>query len=258
MPTPENGALFRINGQELTGRELERCLRIAGRWEAIQGAINQVVLNQAFDELKITVSPDEIDQFMDVYRARNGLLTAAATVQWLSACKLTDDDFVLLLQQELKLSKFKEFLAQGKIDQRFAYDKVNLERVELYRIIIDDESVARELMVQLKEGSHFFDMARTYSQDESTRRQCGYLGIVRRSELRPEIESLVFAGVEGQIVGPVKSAGAFHIYRVEKLYPARLDDATRELLKEQLFREWLRVSLETSAIESLNGDLAEA
>ncbi len=210
-----------------------------------------MVIRQACTESNVTASPEEIDDQMDDFRKKRRLLTQNTTQSWLDKHRLADEDFLFLLEREIKVNKLKDVIACKKIDERFAYERHQLDRVELYKIVVDDESAARELIALIQEGASFFELAKLHSQDEETRVKCGYMGVLVRPDLRAEVESAVFACREGGIAGPVKSLGTYQILLVEKFYPASLDEETRQGLADKLFQEWLEARLQSAHIELL-------
>src|SRR5262249_2809417 len=94
----------------------------------------------------------------------------------------------------------------------------------------------------------FCSLARLYSQDEDTRKQCGYMGVVRLSDLPPEVECRIVGCAPGEVVGPIRSIGSFHLYLVEDVFPAMLDDQTRDGLKEELVEEWLAAEVRLARV----------
>ena len=210
-----------------------------------------MLIRQACAEANVTASPEEINDRMDAFRRERRLFTEKATQKWLDEHRLPDEDFLFLLEREIKLSKLKDAIASKHMDERFAYKRHQLDRVELYKIVVEDESAARELIALLQEGLSFHELAKLHSQDEETRVKCGYMGVVGRPDLRAEIESAVFGCREGGVAGPVKSLGTYQIFLVEKFYPATLDETTREVLKDELFQEWLETRLQSTQMELL-------
>jgi putative peptide maturation system protein len=251
MTSARSTVIARINGEDLTASDLIRFLRVTLRSELLEEAIADVLIDQACREANITVSLDEIAQDMDAFRQERRLFTEKATRDWLAQRGLSDEDFEYLFEREIKRRKLKDALFSSKVAERFAYDKHRMDRVELYRIVVDDESAARELVALIKDGANIHGLAKQHSQDDATRLQCGYMGIVERQDLRPEVESAVFGSCEGAIVGPIKSLGSYQIFQVERFYPASLDEATRQSLKDKLFQEWLQARLKGSDIELL-------
>jgi peptidyl-prolyl cis-trans isomerase SurA len=74
----------------------------------------------------------------------------------------------------------------------------------------ETEDAARRLMEELKKGAQFSAVARQFSQ-ASTAARGGDLGWVQAGDLAPEIASAAADLTPGQIAGPIKSEGGFHI-----------------------------------------------
>jgi len=251
MTSRKPSLIARVNGEEVTLSSLLRHLRITLRWDVMEETMHDVVITQACAEAGLTASEAEMNDHMDAFRRERRLFTEKVTQKWLDDHRLSDDDFLYLLEREIKLSKLKEFIALDKINERFAYERHRLDKVELYKIVVEDESAARELIALLQEGASFYQLAKLHSQDEETRVKCGYMGIVGRPDLRAEIESAVFGCREGGIAGPVKTLGTYQIFLVEKFYPATLDAETRVTLTDKLFQEWLEMRLQSAHVELL-------
>jgi peptidyl-prolyl cis-trans isomerase SurA len=72
------------------------------------------------------------------------------------------------------------------------------------------EEAARRLLEEVRKGGDFAAVARQFSQAPSAARG-GDLGWVRRAELAPEIGAVLADLQPGQIAGPVRSEGGFHV-----------------------------------------------
>src|SRR5262249_17910931 len=147
--------IARVDGDEVMASDLIRHLRVTLKWKLVEEAIHDLVIRRACAEANVTVSAEEINEYMDDYRRQRRLFTHKATQGWLDENRLADDDFLFLLEREIRLRKFKDLIAANKIEQRFAYEKQQLDRVELYRIVVEDESAAREIVALLKEKASF-------------------------------------------------------------------------------------------------------
>ena len=80
----------------------------------------------------------------------------------------------------------------------------------------------------------------------------GLIGKVLRGSLRPDVESKVFNGAAGDLLGPFASGDrtVFEIFRVNAKHPARLDDDTATEVRRLLREEWLRARAQEHAIEA--------
>ena len=67
---------------------------------------------------------------------------------------------------------------------------------------------------RLQSGADFNKLAQQYSTCNSARRG-GELGEVKKGQLVPVIDKLVFSGAERVIHGPVKSQFGFHLLEIK-------------------------------------------
>jgi len=244
------GVLAIVSGEAITLEDLPAYLKFRLQLRpTIIGLIRDRLVAKACEALQIEADEDELDNYVDTFRENKKLFTVPETTSWLANQDMTYDDLCCLCEWELKLGKLKERIAEGQLEKSFAFRKLDLDGVELYRIVMPDEVQVMEILTLLNEGADFFGLARTYSEDQVTRLQCGYMGVVRRKELRPEVEACVFAAKEGSVAGPVRSLGDYHLYRVERFYPARLEGETRTLLLDEIFEQWMQRQIAAADIQ---------
>jgi parvulin-like peptidyl-prolyl isomerase len=94
-------------------------------------------------------------------------------------------------------------------------------------------------------------LARTYSQDTSTRDSGGDLGFFPRGILvAPEVEDAAFALQPGQSSGVVTSALGYHIVQVIERDPARSVNAENlRLLQDRAVQQWIEQLWSQAAVE---------
>ena len=152
------------------------------------------------------------------------------------------------LVERIRQVKVLETLDPSKEEIRAYYEAnkdlyVRAERISILEILVDTRTQADSLLAAIERGGDFGDLARRYSR-RSTR--------IRRAEgriqlLRPDkYGNLGWEAKDaevGQIVGPVKTAQGFTVFKVLKKIPARqqsLDEVwgrVRSHLLQDLTRE---------------------
>lgn len=118
-------------------------------------------------------------------------------------------------------------------------------------ILVDDKSVAENLMKQLQDGADFAALAAMYSTDESNRDNGGDLGCNAEGAFVPEFEDAVKAAKAGDLVGPVETQFGFHVIRVDTAYEVGgLDDAMRARIADLLSqpRGWLDLAISQGSV----------
>ncbi|WP_343595316.1 peptidylprolyl isomerase [Acinetobacter sp.] len=81
-------------------------------------------------------------------------------------------------------------------------------------ILVKDKNLAEQLKQKIQAGSDFAKIAKQYSTCNSAKRG-GELGEVRKGQLVPIIDRLVFSAAERVLHGPVKSQFGFHLLEVK-------------------------------------------
>lgn len=126
------------------------------------------------------------------------------------------------------------------------------ERMHLWQIYLPFDKDAKQqeidalnkranaLVLDLRRGKQTFEkVAAEQSQHQASRFNGGYLGLLRREELLPEVRAAVEGMSEGDISHPIKSDTGFHIVRRGATVPAQtlsFDDARADI-KQLLIRE---------------------
>jgi len=82
--------------------------------------------------------------------------------------------------------------------------------------------LAESLVVALRHGANFADVAKKFSADTASREQGGDLGWFRRGQMVKEFEDVAFRLRPGEISPPVESPFGYHIIRVERVQPAEV------------------------------------
>jgi len=78
------------------------------------------------------------------------------------------------------------------------------------------------LMVVIRNGANFTEVAKAYSADSATRSQGGELGWFRRGVMVKHFEETAFRLKPGQISDVVQTPFGYHIIQVERIQPAEI------------------------------------
>jgi len=98
--------------------------------------------------------------------------------------------------------------------------------------------LAHEVSKRLKEGCDFSGLAKIYS-DGPGASEGGLMGYVKRGDLMPEIEKIVFNLKEDETSDIIQTSLGYHIFKVEERRPARtlsISEARHDV-EEAVFRE---------------------
>ena len=122
------------------------------------------------------------------------------------------------------------------------------EEVQLRQILIkikpgqggQEESLrrAREIIKRIKEGCDFGGLAKEYSEGPSVE-DGGIMGYVKRGDLMPQIEEIVFNLKDGESTEIIQSTLGYHIFKVEQRKLRRIKELpeVRQDIEEYLYRD---------------------
>lgn len=209
-------------------------------WQTVQDMLDSFLIEQAFEGFKIEVTQKEVYEQITKFRNEHGLLTGTDTHRWLEDQHMDENDFLAMCSYEARLEKLKSFLFEKRIEEQFTYSQIDFMTVEIYKITLKKEEVAREIISSIQEGASFFDYARKYSTDAATSKSCGYLGSLKMRNLTVHLQDLVSRAPAGSILGPVKERDSFNVYFVENKSSATLTPEIRKEIENDLFKQWLQ------------------
>lgn len=226
----------------ITPEEVIKFLSLAGQSQSICAEIikNKEVMKKA-KELKIEVSDEQLQQFADTFRTIRGLHSAEEMLNFLKNAGLTEDDLEAFCEASLLTAALKEHLAdEKKIEEYFINKRSEFDLARVSIMLVKEENLANEIIMQVTEdGEDFHALARRHSLDEATKYSGGYVGLISRKMLSPEITAKVFNAAAGDLLGPFQRDDLFQLILVEEVTKAELNDDVKEAIKESIFQEWV-------------------
>lgn len=215
----------------------------------VEGIVNIEIIKRAVAERGIRVELEELQSAADDFRLANQLYTIEDTKSWLQKNHLSVDDFEELIEVNLLSDKLAKHLFKDRVEPFFYEHQLDYMAVAMYEVVLEDEDLATELYYALQEGEiSFQEVARQYIREPTLRRAGGYKGVLKRTELKPEISAAVFAATPPQILKPISSGKKIHLILVEEIIEPELDDRLRERIIANLFDNWVKKQVERAEI----------
>ncbi|MBA3341843.1 MAG: peptidylprolyl isomerase [Gemmatimonadaceae bacterium] len=228
----------------------------AGQAAVARDALNQLVdeeiLVQKAHELKIEVTPDEVNRSVDdqIKRVRQGFQTDDEYKAELTNAgfgtpeeykrTLYEQFYRRALQQrvfeELRKTAVGRNVSDAEVEDAFQKNKEVLQRqpatVTFRQIVVSPKATADakqrarakadSLLVEVRRGGDFEQVAKRESMDPASKQTGGDLGWNRRGAMVPEFERVMFALNPGQIGPVVETAFGYHIIRVDRVQAAEV------------------------------------
>ena len=154
---------------------------------------------------------------------------------------LTLDDFEAYCETKILMNRIKDHIADEKgIEDYFYNNRAALDQARISCIIVKNENLANEIIMQVtEEGEDFHALARKYSEDGQSKYSGGYVGVISREKLPPEVGAKVFNASPGDVLGPFQKDGLFQLLLVEEITKADINDTNiKDIIKERIFNEW--------------------
>ncbi len=179
------------------------------RNQILDSLIDQALIEQAAAREGITISDEMVEEEM----VRLVGDDATRFDEWLKTNNLTRDSFKEQLSQQLLSAAVQEYVIGSM--------PTVVEQVHARHILLASEAEAMDVLLRLRSGDGFSDLAREYSQDQASRETGGDLGFFPRAVMPAEIEAVAFGLAPGQISGIVKTDFGYHIVEIVEKDPAR-------------------------------------
>ena len=207
----------------------------------IQGIISRQIVLQASAEFGIEVEAKELQQAADTMRLANKLHKIEDTWSWLERHGLNVEEFEELVRYQVLSTKLAEYLFADKIESFFIGNQLDFTQAAIYEVFLNDEDLAIELYYAISEGEISFpEVAHQYIQDVEKRRIGGYLGLVNRKQLKPEISAAVFSANPPTLLKPIVTARGVRLIFVEEIIQPELDERLRQKIMADSFASWIK------------------
>jgi peptidyl-prolyl cis-trans isomerase C len=137
---------------------------------------------------------------------------------------------------------YEDYVQREGVDEaelKAAYEQVKAQytgkEYHVEHILVEKESDAKAIIVQLKSGGNFADIAKAKSKDPGSAEKGGDLGWVSEQSLVPEFSKAMVQLKPGQTTDkPVKSQFGWHIIKLDE--ERDLKAPSMEEIKEQLIQ----------------------
>jgi len=169
-------------------------------------------------------------------RQRQQVLADRHLQDWLADRGWSDEDFDLHLRLPEALNRFARQRFGPGLEERFLQAQGARDEVIYSLLRVRDPGLARELWIRLEEGEiTFAEAAQQFSEGPESHRK-GVMGPMPIGALQPPDLAQWLRALRPGEIGPPRVIGEWQVLvRLEKLTPARLDEAMREtLLREEL------------------------
>ena len=244
-------ALLSIDGEVVTVAEAAGWAAVIGGPDLAGFALEQVAIARAAEARGLEATGAEIKTLFSELRYMKRLESGDALRRWMADNRLTTDTISRACAQLILRRKLRETITEADVAGYYAENRPSFERVEIYRLTVGEQELARELRAAVEEEDESFCLlAIQYSTDAATARMGGYVGEVGRADVSAEVEAAIFGAGPGDLIGPIGTEDAWSMFLVHDARTIPLDDA-RAGIRDLLFDEMIAEAVERTRTAAL-------
>lgn len=145
-----------------------------------------------------------------------------------------------VIQEAYLTKRVDKAVTDEAIQKRFEVMKAaggsgGKEEIKARHILVQTEAQAKEVIVEIKKGGDFAELAKSKSLDPSGKSQGGDLGYFAREEMVPEFSEAAFKLKDGEMTdAPVKTQFGWHVIKVEarRTTTIQLEEVREDIVNE--------------------------
>ena len=216
------------------------------RW-GIEGSIKrEIIIDRLIVEEKEAEAPE--DELIQLYLRNNGINTQEELARWMLKQNLDKSSLLARAQRHAKWITICEKKYKNQAATIFLKNKAKLDKVSYSMIWIEDEALANEVFVRIKEGECSIDDAILMSTNPPKGLVIGRVGPVKLLELPDSLAELLRISQPKQVWPPIKVEKGWAIVKNEKLWPAVFNKEEKSKLLIELGEEWIAEEIKVSLL----------
>ena len=236
-----NSPLARLCQNRISGEEVVELLHKYGIMSQLQ---RELIVDNAIKSIELT--SEEIFGGYKAFYQQHQINSDADRDNWLECNHITLPQFEHFVIRTLKLDRFKRETFTSKVDSYFLERKSQLDRASYSVLGVKSFHLAQELLLQVQDGeANFSDLIEQYYGGQ-TGETNGLRGPHELSIPHPILAAQLRLLKPGQLSPPLQIANWFIIVRLEKYFPAQLDEKMRIRSLDELYESWIQTRLNQS------------
>jgi peptidyl-prolyl cis-trans isomerase SurA len=225
--------------------------------KSLMGLIDEEIQRQFANANGIRVSPDDLAKYKAAIGKQVNLAEIGKGLEVTLNRKLEGEIRWQKIVAEIVRPRI--YIGQAEIDQLIKgmlKGRHVVERdISQILLSVNDKSEEEakharieEVAQKLKDGAKFEDMAKQYSDDETTAKEGGHMGWFASGELNPQLEDALDKLEPGQISGVIRTPLGWHIIRLDNVRTTKPVDENDEANMAQ-YRARVREHLTANRVE---------
>lgn len=267
------------------GAEFERQV-LEARSKVLQELIDRQIILSEFKELEAkgaNLKPQVIEQEIKRQIRSNYNGSEDKFEEELKRARMTRDGYRKMTREQLIIQAMraehfsdappplpgevaKEYAEMKPLIRDTTKDKITFHKIFLPRL--DDQNplatpetqleLAEKLAADIKAGQDIAELAKTHSRDAFAE-QGGYQEDLPRTDLAPEFAAIIFAGKDGEVIGPLEDPAGFTVVKIGKITPGpspplsevreQVEERVRTKKSSAAYEKWMENKRRTADIK---------
>jgi parvulin-like peptidyl-prolyl isomerase len=237
-----NSPLERLSQNTISGSEVVGLLQQYGMLIQLQ---RELIIDAQL--ISIECTQEEIFKAYKAFYHTYQINSDRDRANWLERNNFTLVQLEQLVLRTIKIDRFKREAFSSKVDSYFLQRKSQLDRASYSLLRVKDFDLAQELFFRLEAGEATFpELVKQYSQGQEAETG-GSIGPHELSIPHPTLAQKIRSLKPGQLAAPVQAADWFVVVRLDRYFPAQLDEKMRGRLSEELYDRWIQEKLKVES-----------
>ena len=218
------------------------------RW-GIEGAIKRELILDKLIENEATPELSE-DEIIQNFLKNENIYTQEELAKWMRNENMDKASLLIRAIRHSKWHKICEKKYRNQAATRFLKDKAKLDQVSYSLIWIEDEALANEVFVRIKEEECSVDEAILMSTNPPQGLKIGRVGPVELKKLPDALAELLRVSQPKQVWPPIKIENGWAIIKNEKLWPAVFNKEEKSRIVLDIGEQWISEEIRKANTES--------
>jgi len=140
------------------------------------------------------------------------------------------DDIISHIYYAENIEK-KTAVTSTQASEYYNKNKSDFTELKAQHILVKNKDLAKSLYKRVINGENFDELAKKYSEDETTKASGGNLGFFAKGVMVQEFEDAAFTLGKDEVSEPVKSTYGWHIIKVLEKRQISFDDSKDRIIK---------------------------
>ncbi len=179
------------------------------------------------------------EEIIQSFLKNESIYTQEELAKWMRNQNMDKKSLLIRAVRHSKWLKVCEKKYRTQAATRFLKDKAKLDQVSYSMIWIEDEALANEVFVRIKEGECSVDEAILMSTNPPQGLKIGRVGPVELRKLPDALAELLRVSQPKQVWPPIKIESGWAIIKNEKLWPAVFNKEEKRKIILDIGEQWI-------------------